>query len=118
MELFTKSDFDELSSRVKYFSVMTYDYSSVQKPGPNSPVDWIRKCIKALVPNSKDIKRAQILMGLNFYGYHYTHSGGGPIVGSQYLKLLKEDLKLLKDSKGRLEWDDNSQEHFIELKLI
>ncbi|XP_014236293.1 chitinase domain-containing protein 1 [Trichogramma pretiosum] len=108
-ELFTKEDFEELSPHIRYFSVMTYDFSSVHRPGPNAPVDWIRNCIKALVPKTNDVRRAQILMGLNFYGYHYTPSGGGPIVGSQYLELLEKH-------KGKLQWDDESEEHFFEVK--
>ncbi|XP_001606607.1 chitinase domain-containing protein 1 [Nasonia vitripennis] len=108
-ELFTKKNFDSLAPHIRYFSLMTYDFSSVQRPGPNAPTEWIRKCIEYLVPDENDPKRAQILMGLNFYGYHYTHTGGGPIVGSQYVKLLE-------DFKGKIQWDDKSQEHFFELK--
>ncbi|KAJ8683194.1 hypothetical protein QAD02_018986 [Eretmocerus hayati] len=108
-ELFTKKDFDSLALYVRYFSLMTYDYSNIQHPGANAPIDWVRKCIETLVPDSKDLKRTQILMGLNFYGYHYTHSGGGPIVGSQYLNLLEH-------LKGKIQWDDKSQEHFFEVK--
>lgn len=88
---------------------MTYDYSSVQRPGPNAPVSWIRKCVKTLVHDKNDPKRAQILMGLNFYGYNYTPDGGGAIVGSQYLQLLANYNKKLK-------WDDESKENFFEIK--
>ena len=111
-ELFTKRNFDALAPHVRYFSLMTYDYSSVQRPGPNAPIDWIKKCIEYLVPDRKDIKRSQILMGLNFYGYHYTPTGGGPIVGSQYLKFIEE----LNATKGKFKYDDQSGEHFFELK--
>ena len=88
---------------------MTYDFSSVQRPGPNSPLSWSRKCVKALVPEKNDPRRAQILMGLNFYGNNYTPEGGGAILGSQYLELLES-------FKGKLKWDDQSKEHFFELK--
>ena len=27
--------------QVDFFSLMTYDYSSPQRPGPNSPIDWV-----------------------------------------------------------------------------
>jgi chitinase domain-containing protein 1 len=108
-ELFSKKAFDLLAPHIRYFSLMTYDYSSVQNPGANAPIEWIRTCVENLVPDSKDIKRSQILMGLNFYGYHYTPTGGGPIVGSQYLKLLE-------NFKGKIQWDDKSEEHFFEVK--
>lgn len=88
---------------------MTYDFSSVQRPGPNGPLKWARECIEKLVPHSDDPRRAQILMGLNFYGNNYTPEGGGPILGSQYLKTLES-------FKGKIQWDDRSREHFFEHK--
>ncbi|XP_014214232.1 chitinase domain-containing protein 1 [Copidosoma floridanum] len=107
-ELFTKNDFDTLAPNIRYFSLMTYDFSNVQRPGPNAPTEWIKKCVQYLVPKEKDIRRSQILLGLNFYGYHYTAEGGGAVVGSQYLKILE-------DFKGKIRWDDKSEEHFFEV---
>ena len=91
------------------FSLMTYDYSSIQRPGPNSPLEWARECVEKLVPDDDDPRRAQILMGINFYGNNFTPEGGGPIIGSQYLKLLES-------FKGKIQWDDRSKEHFFESK--
>ncbi|XP_031849883.1 chitinase domain-containing protein 1 [Nomia melanderi] len=108
VQLFNKDQFDQLSPYVQAFSLMTYDYSSIQRPGPNSPIDWARECVELLVPE-KGPKRAQILLGLNFYGYNYTPEGGGAILGSDYLRLLES-------SKGKIQWDDNSKEHFFEAK--
>ncbi|XP_012282892.1 chitinase domain-containing protein 1 [Orussus abietinus] len=108
-QLFTKRDFDALASDVEAFSLMTYDYSSVQRPGPNSPLDWVRQCVEELVPNQDDPNRSKILLGINFYGNNYTPEGGGPIIGSQYLKLLKS-------LKGKVQWDEKSKEHFFELR--
>ncbi|XP_015592766.1 chitinase domain-containing protein 1 [Cephus cinctus] len=109
VELFHRAHFDELAQDVESFSLMTYDYSSVQRPGPNSPLEWARHCIKELVPNDDDPRRSQILLGINFYGNSYTPEGGGPILGSQYLEML--------DSfKGKIQWDDRSKEHFFETK--
>ncbi|XP_033334518.2 chitinase domain-containing protein 1 isoform X2 [Megalopta genalis] len=108
VQLFNKDQFDQLSPYLQAFSLMTYDYSSVQRPGPNSPIDWATECVELLVPE-KGPKRAQILLGLNFYGYNYTPEGGGAILGSDYLKLLES-------YKGKIQWDDNSKEHFFETK--
>lgn len=108
VQLFNRDQFDQLSSYVKAFSLMTYDYSSIQRPGPNSPLDWARECVELLVPE-KSPERAQILLGLNFYGYSYTPEGGGAILGSDYLKILES-------FKGKIQWDDNSKEHFFESK--
>ena len=73
-----EEDLDRMSDVVDYFSLMTYDYSSPQRPGPNSPIKWIRKCVETLDPNN--YHREKILLGLNFYGYDYTSEGGNPIV--------------------------------------
>ncbi|KAF7993622.1 hypothetical protein HCN44_010217 [Aphidius gifuensis] len=108
-DVFSQTHFDLLSPIVDYFSLMTYDYSSVQRPGPNSPLDWARKCIEKLVPNDDDPRRQQILMGLNFYGYNYSLEGGGAILGSQYLELVESH-------KGKIKWDDGSKEHYFEVK--
>lgn len=108
VQLFNKDHFDQLSPYLKAFSLMTYDYSSVQRPGPNGPIDWVRECVELLVPQEGP-KRSQILLGLNFYGYNYTPQGGGAILGSDYLKILES-------SKGKIQWDDDSKEHFFEAK--
>lgn len=108
VQLFNKDQFDQLSPYLKAFSLMTYDYSSIQRPGPNSPLDWARECVELLVPE-KGPKRAQILLGLNLYGYNYTPEGGGAILGLDYLKILES-------FKGKIQWDDNSKEHFFESK--
>lgn len=108
VQLFNKDHFDQLSPYIKAFSLMTYDYSTIQRPGPNSPVDWVRECVKLLVPEDGP-KRAQILLGLNFYGYNYTPEGGRAILGSDYLKILES-------FKGKIQWDDISKEHYFEAK--
>lgn len=88
---------------------MTYDYSSIQRPGPNSPLNWARQCVELLVPQKDDRRRSQILLGINFYGYIYTPEGGRAILASEYLDILKS-------FKGKIQWDDNSKEHFFKSK--
>ena len=110
IELFSKQQFDELAPYVNAFSLMTYDYSSIQRPGPNSPLNWARKCVELLVPKKDDLKRSQILLGINFYGYNYTPEGGRAILASEYLDILKS-------FKGKIQWDDSSKEHFFKSKL-
>jgi len=103
-----EEDIDRMSDSVDYFSLMTYDYSSLQRPGPNSPLDWIKKCVEVLDPQR--YHRSQILLGLNFYGYDYTSEGGNAMVGHEFVKLLKEA------SNPKIKWDSEAQEHFIEAK--
>ena len=81
--ILTRHDVERLAPYVHGFSVMTYDYSSIQRPGPNSPIDWVRECIKLLAPKASSPIRKKLLMGLNMYGFDYTPTGGGPIIGSK-----------------------------------
>ena len=53
------------------------------RPGPNSPLDWVKSCVEYLVPNEASPNRRKILLGLNFYGNDFIFGAGGPIVGSQ-----------------------------------
>ncbi|XP_062831881.1 chitinase domain-containing protein 1 isoform X2 [Anolis carolinensis] len=78
---FTKKEFDLLAPVVDSFSLMTYDYSAPQRPGPNSPLPWMRACVQMLDPESK--WRNKILLGLNFYGMDYSalSASGEPIFG-------------------------------------
>lgn len=105
----TPDEFRTLSKFVTAFSLMTYDYSSPQRPGPNSPVNWVENSVEHLVPDTHDPNRAKILLGLNFYGNDYTISGGGPIVGHEFINLLKA-------YKGKLKLDEESKENFFEVR--
>ncbi|KAK0081003.1 hypothetical protein PV326_007902 [Microctonus aethiopoides] len=108
-ETFSRVYFNELAPHIDYFSLMTYDFSRVDRPGPNSPIEWVQECVEKLVPDNDDSRRSQILMGLNFYGNDYTPEGGGPIVGWQYLKILET-------FKGKILYDERSEEHFFEYR--
>ncbi|GFG38550.1 hypothetical protein Cfor_07099 [Coptotermes formosanus] len=109
LEAFDAEDFEQLADDVDALSLMTYDFSSPQRPGPNSPLRWARDCVGKLVPGVDDPRRSKILLGLNFYGNDYTPMGGGPIVNHQYIALLKQ-------LHGRLKYDQDSAEHYFELK--
>lgn len=108
-EMFTAEHFNELSEAVTAFSLMTYDFSNPQRPGPNSPINWVKLCVESLVPDGNDKRREQILLGLNFYGNDYTVSGGGPILGHDFINLLK-------NYKGKLKLDESSGENFFEVR--
>lgn len=108
-EIFSKSDFNSLVKYVNSFSLMSYDYSSVQKPGPNAPLYWIKRCVEYLIPDEFDPKRRKILIGLNFYGYIYTSEGGAAVIGRDYIKYIKKH-------EGEIKWDDTNQEHWMDFK--
>jgi len=109
--MFSEDDFDNLVDYVDYFSLMTYDYSSPAKPGPNAHYDWMKQCVEKLDKDS--FHRDKILLGLNFYGYDYTTEGGGPILGRDFVQILNDHTG---QKQLKFKWDDNSKEHFIELK--
>ncbi|XP_045414501.1 chitinase domain-containing protein 1 isoform X2 [Lemur catta] len=107
--MFTHREFEQLAPVLDGFSLMTYDYSTAQQPGPNAPLSWVRACVQVLDPKSK--WRSKILLGLNFYGVDYSSSKGArePVVGARYIQVLK-------DHRPRIVWDSQASEHFFEYK--
>uniref|UniRef100_A0A8C5KAR9 Chitinase domain-containing protein 1 n=1 Tax=Jaculus jaculus TaxID=51337 RepID=A0A8C5KAR9_JACJA len=79
--MFTHKEFEQLAPVLDGFSLMTYDYSTSQQPGPNAPLAWVRACVQVLDPKSQ--WRSKILLGLNFYGMDYAASKDArePVVG-------------------------------------
>lgn len=107
--VFQKDDFDNLVDHVDAFSLMTYDYSNIQRPGPNSPLEWIKNCVELLVPENDESQRKKLLLGFNFYGNDYTSTGGGPLLGTQYAEIVQK-------FKPKFVWDEVSGEHLFEYK--
>ncbi|CAH0725683.1 unnamed protein product, partial [Brenthis ino] len=104
--------FNEIYPYVDAVSVMTYDFSNPQKPGPNAPLYWIRLCMEKLIDNEENpTKRSKILLGLNFYGNSYTANGGGPIVGMEYIELLKN-----AKANQVLSYNNNTAENYVEIR--
>lgn len=77
--------------------------------GPNSPLYWVKKCVEFLCSDKE--RRAKILTGLNFYGNDYTPDGGGPIVGAQFINLIK-------NLKGKMHYDADSGENYFDVKYV
>ncbi|PFX18879.1 Chitinase domain-containing protein 1 [Stylophora pistillata] len=73
---FDKNDLELLAPVLDGFSLMTYDYSSQGRPGPNAPLQWMKDCVLTLSPE-KGKHRSKILMGLNFYGQEFAATGSG-----------------------------------------
>lgn len=102
-DLFSKKHFDALYDHITAFSLMTYDFSSPAKPGPNSPLSWVERCVKELTSDEK--KRKKILTGLNMYGNDYSFEGSNSVVGHDYIK------KLQTFGKYSIKYDSNADEH-------
>jgi len=104
-------DFDILAQMCDAISFMTYDYSNIGRPGPNSPIDWVRQNIEYVCRDPTSPNRRKILLGLNFYGNDFLSrsAGGGPIVGHQYIELLTKH-------KPKMNWDVTYAEHIFKYK--
>jgi chitinase domain-containing protein 1 len=87
---------------------VVYLISIIKLIGANSPLKWVEKNIKAL--STKKNERYKFLMGLNFYGYDYTSTGGHPIIGKDYLDLVSK--------ADTIQWGEDVEEHFFEVKYV
>ncbi|KAH6813219.1 Glycosyl hydrolase superfamily protein [Perilla frutescens var. frutescens] len=109
---FGPEDLRSLSDDVDGFSLMTYDFSGPQNPGPNAPLKWIHSTMQLLLDASTGVHQKlakKIFIGINFYGNDFVVSGGlggGPIIGREYLSLLELH-------RPQLQWEKNSEEHFF-----
>ncbi|CAM8987498.1 unnamed protein product [Rhodiola kirilowii] len=109
---FGPNDLQSLSEAVDGFSLMTYDFSSPQNPGPNAPLNWIRSTLQLLLGSSNANARNsghKVFLGINFYGNDFMLSGGlggGAITSREYLHLLEQQ-------KPALQWEKKSAEHFF-----
>ncbi|TNN86985.1 Chitinase domain-containing protein 1 [Liparis tanakae] len=52
-----------------------------RKPGPSSPLPWVRDCVLQLAPNAQ--WRQKILLGLNLYGLDFASQGAEPTLGGR-----------------------------------
>lgn len=113
-DLFSRQHFEDLLPHITAFSLMTYDFSNLQRPGANAPLQWMRKAVNHICPETATNvveKRRKILLGMNLYGNDFTPEGGGAIVGSEFLDLVRH-------VKGRLQLDDTNVENFFEVKYV
>ncbi|XP_035274720.1 chitinase domain-containing protein 1 isoform X4 [Anguilla anguilla] len=80
--MFGRKEFEQLAPVVDGFSLMTYDFSSPGRPGPCSPIPWVRECVLQLAPQTQ--WRHKILLGLNLYGMDFSSQGGAePLLGNR-----------------------------------
>lgn len=85
---FGPEDLRTLGDVVDGYSLMTYDFSSPQNPGPNAPLKWIDSVMQLLLgstDSSSQTLAQKIFIGINFYGNDFALSGGMSIRSVDYL---------------------------------
>ena len=76
---FGPEDLLQLADSVDGVSLMTYDFSGPQSPGPSAPLKWIQYSLTALLPAKGSTSRSyshMIFLGINFYGNDFLLSKG------------------------------------------
>lgn len=72
----------------------------------------MKLCLEKLIDGDENpSKKSKILLGLNFYGNSYTVNGGGPIVGTEYIEILKN-----AKNNQVLTYNNNTAENYIEIR--
>eukprot|EP00455_Lapot_gusevi_P056262 TRINITY_DN9316_c0_g2_i5.p1 TRINITY_DN9316_c0_g2~~TRINITY_DN9316_c0_g2_i5.p1 ORF type:complete len:139 (+),score=26.25 TRINITY_DN9316_c0_g2_i5:305-721(+) len=88
---------------------MTYDYPS-NEATPVAPYTWVNASVYHILgeePRQYPELAAKIMLGLNFYGYHYQQNQPrNAILANTYLKLLQEH-------KPSFIWEPQSREHYF-----
>ncbi|KAL5655864.1 hypothetical protein ACJX0J_035183, partial [Zea mays] len=76
---FGPKDLMHLADTVDGFSLMTYDFSGPQNPGPSAPLKWIHHSLAALLSakgsSHSNSHSRMIFLGINFYGNDFLLSG-------------------------------------------
>ena len=77
---FGPEDLMHLADTLDGFSLMTYDLSGPQNPGPSAPLKWVHDSLAALLSakgSSHSNSHSQmIFLGINFYGNDFLLSRG------------------------------------------
>lgn len=94
---FGPEDLMQLSDTLDGFSLMTYDFSGPQNPGPSAPLKWVHHSLAALISDKvstrSDSHSQMIFLGLNFYGNDFLLSRG--TCSSSFSFLLTRSNKFL-----------------------
>lgn len=102
---FTADQFEDFSQFVDGFSLMTYDYSSHETPGPNAPINWVEDNILSFTP--KMMNRGKLFLGMNMYGSDFFQGRAEHITGNTIIRIIRQH-------KPIIEWNENFGEHYFQ----
>jgi chitinase domain-containing protein 1 len=106
---FSKTQFDHLSEVVGGFALMTHGFSK-EKPGPNSPISWLREEVSHFCKNPEEASCKKIFLGINWHGTGFKENNEArPVTGEVFFQLVSE-------FHPEFKWDEEGEEHFFTIK--
>ncbi|GMR31903.1 hypothetical protein PMAYCL1PPCAC_02098 [Pristionchus mayeri] len=103
---------DLLGDSIDYIQIMTHDYYPTERGTtvfPQAPVRWVEQNLRAVIGRYGEHAN-RVLLGLYHYGFKTDFSRQ-----QQGAVMAKEFLETLENEEAELEWDPETQEHFVRL---
>ncbi|GMT04861.1 hypothetical protein PENTCL1PPCAC_27035, partial [Pristionchus entomophagus] len=103
---------DLLGDSIDYVQIMTHDFYPADRQTtvfPQAPVRWVEQNLRAVIGQQGEHAN-RVLLGLYHYGFKTDFSRQ-----QQGAVMAKEFLEILQNEESELEWDQETQEHFVRL---
>ena len=108
----------EMEPHVHNFIIVIQDYSSVQRPGPGAPIQWIDKAVDKLIYDMYGTHTDKLHLSLALYGLDFTANGGGKVEGKDVVRILTEAAETAKFASSlKIIYNAEYKEHNIEAKV-
>ncbi|GMT32527.1 hypothetical protein PFISCL1PPCAC_23824, partial [Pristionchus fissidentatus] len=101
-----------LGDSIDYIQIMTHDFYPADRQTtvfPQAPVRWVEQNLRAVIGQYGEHSN-RVLLGLYHYGFK-TDFGRQ----QQGAVMAKEFIETLSNEEAELEWDPETQEHFVRL---
>ncbi len=101
-------DYPALAPYLDWAVIMAYDYHgpSSTRPGPISPLDWVRR---VALYAAETLGPEKVLLGVNLYGYDWNVTAGGRPVSRRY----DETLELMGRPDAQVRFDEAAGESVL-----